>query len=98
MVDVVIQTMGRGTVHHAVFAEKTCGAVLVDDEMERLIVPAIGAIAMPVSACSLFQRYGGGIVQADDKRGALDGLECGLVGGIGGDEPFPRRGPEVPVG
>jgi hypothetical protein len=52
-VDVVVEAVSRSSVHHTVLAVKTGGTVLVDDELQRLVEPAVAAITVPVLARAL---------------------------------------------
>jgi hypothetical protein len=52
-VDVVVETVSGSTVHHTVLAVETRSTVLVDDELQRLVEPAVAAITVPVLARAL---------------------------------------------
>lgn len=98
LVDVVVETVSRGTVHHGVLAEESGCAVLVDDEIEWLVIPAVGAISVPVDMGTLLKGDGRCIVETDEERGALDGLQGLLIGRAGSQEFLPGSSPEVAVG
>jgi hypothetical protein len=61
-------------------AHETCGAVVVDDELEWLIKPTVLAVSMPVLVCTLFQRDGCGIIKTNDERSRFDVLEGLRIG------------------
>lgn len=82
--DVVVQTVGGGSIHHRVFAEETGGTIVVDNELKGFVVPAILAVAMPVLMCAFFESYGCGVIEANDEGGGLDGFEGGGVSRVGG--------------
>jgi len=46
-------------------SHETSRAVLVDDELEGFVIPAVLAVAMPILVGTLFKGDGGGIVKAD---------------------------------
>jgi len=52
---VIVEAMGWSAVHHAVFAYKAGGTIVVDDELERLVEPAVHAITMPVLVSAFFK-------------------------------------------
>jgi hypothetical protein len=52
-VDVVVETVSGSAIHHTVLAVETGGTVLVDDELQRLVEPAVAAITVPVLARTL---------------------------------------------
>lgn len=62
-------------IHHAVFALEAGSSIVVDDELEGFVVPAVGAVAMPEAAGAFFQRDGGGFVEADDEGGGFNVFE-----------------------
>ena len=97
VVDEVVEAVGGGSVHHAVLAHETGGAVVVDDELERLVVPAVLAVTVPVLVGALLEGDGGGIVKADDEGRSLNGLESLGVLGVGGEESGAGIGPDVTV-
>ncbi|KAG7146692.1 hypothetical protein HYQ46_004501 [Verticillium longisporum] len=47
IIDVVVQAMGRSAIHHGVLAHEARSAVVVNNELKRLVKPAILAISMP---------------------------------------------------
>ena len=73
--DVVVEAVRRRAVHHAVLAHEARGAVVVDDELTGFVEPAVGAGAVPVDVCALFEGDGRFGVEADEKVGGFDGLE-----------------------
>jgi len=85
-------------VHHAVLAHEAGGAVVIDNELERLVKPPVGAIAVPVLMSPLLQSDGLGIIQTDNEAGGLDVPEGLLVGGIGSNEGLAGSIPVVTVG
>ena len=96
-INVVVKAVGGGAVHHAVFAYEARSAVFVNDKFKGFVVPAILAVAVPVLVGALFESDRGRIVKANNEGGSLDCLEGGRVGGIGGEEGFTGRGPDVAV-
>lgn len=97
VVDIVVQAVGWGTVHHAVLAHEAGGSVVVDDELYGFVEPAVLAITVPVLVRALLEGNGGGIVKADDERGRLNGLQRLSVGGVGLEEDLAGVGPDVAV-
>lgn len=98
VVDVVTETVGGGAVHHAVLTHETGSAVLVDDELERLVEPPVATISVPVRASTLIQSHRGGVIQADSKGSGLDLLESLLVSRIESHKLLPGSSPEIAVG
>ena len=47
-VDVVVEPVRRRAVHHRVLADEARRAVVVDDELQRLVEPAVAPVAVPV--------------------------------------------------
>lgn len=94
---VVVQAVGRGAVHHRVLACEACSAIVVNDELEGLVEPAVGAITVPVLMGTLLKGNWGGVVKADDKRGGLDGFDGGGVDVGCGLEAGVHFGPDVAV-
>lgn len=64
-------------------SHETSAAVLVYDELEGFVVPAVLAVAVPVLVSALVEGDGGGVVEADYEGGGLDDLEGFFV--LGGD-------------
>ncbi|KAF1738016.1 Adenylyl cyclase-associated protein [Beauveria bassiana] len=95
--DVVVEAVGRSTVHHGVLTHEARGAVIVDDELEGFVVPAIGTVTVPVGMGTLLEGDGRGVIETDDKGGCLNGLETSLVLGAGVEENGARIGPDVAV-
>jgi len=48
-----------------VLSHETSAAVLVDDELEGFVVPAVLAVAVPVLMGALFEGDRGGVIEAD---------------------------------
>lgn len=94
---VVVQSVSGRAVHHAVFAEETGGAVLIDDEFKRFVVPPILSVAVPVLVRALFEGNRRGIVKAHNKGGRLDGFECSGIGWVGRKEPSASGRPDVTI-
>ena len=67
------------TVHHAVLAEKTRGAVAIDNELKGLVVPSVLPVAVPVLVGALLEGYRRRVVEAHDERGRLDSLKGSTV-------------------
>lgn len=66
-IDSVADAVSWGAIHHAVFTHETCGAVVVDDELQRFVKPAICAVTVPIDVCSLFQSHRSRSIQRNDK-------------------------------
>ncbi len=94
---VVVQSVSGRAVHHAVFAEETGGAVLIDDEFERFVVPPILPVAVPVLVRALFEGNRRGIVKAHNKGGRFDGFECSGIGWVGRKKPSTSERPDVTI-
>ena len=77
---VVVQSVRRRTVHHAVLAHEAGSAVVVDNELERLVEPSVAAVAMPVLMRSLMKSHWRGVVKTDHERRCFDCFESCLVG------------------
>lgn len=60
-------------------AHEARGTVVVDDELDGLVVPAVLAVAVPVLVGALFKGDGGAVVEADDEGRGFDELEGSLV-------------------
>jgi len=56
-----------------VLAHEAGCAVVVYDELQRLVEPAIATVAVPVLVCAFFEGYGGGVVEADYEGGGFEG-------------------------
>jgi hypothetical protein len=96
-VDVVVEAVGGCAVHHAVLAVEARGTVLVDDELEGLVEPAVATVTVPVLASALVESDGCCIVETDNERGGLNLLEGSFIGRVGLDQTFARVGPVVTV-
>lgn len=97
LVGEVVEAVGGGAVHHRVLAHEARGAVVVDDELERLVEPAVGAVAVPVLVGAFLERDRGGVVEADDERGGFDGVDRRGVCGGGSAQLGVYVGPDVAV-
>ena len=97
VVDKVINPVGRGTVHHGVFTHEAGGTVVVDDELQRLVVPTVGTISVPVLVRALLESHGGRIVEADNEGRRLNRLNRGSVAGVGIEEDLAGIGPNISV-
>jgi hypothetical protein len=95
VVDVVVEAVGLGAVHHGVLAHEARRAVLVDDELQRLVVEAVLTVAVPVLVGALLAGDWGLLVEADDEGRGLDLAE--QVGVSGGHELVAEDGPLVAV-
>jgi hypothetical protein len=80
-----------------VLANEARCAVIVDDELQRLVEPAVAAVAVPVLACALFQCDRGRIVEADDEGGGFDGFDCAGVDFGGSFELGIHVSPDIAV-
>jgi len=98
VVDVVVEAVRGRAVHHAVLAHEAGGGIVVDDELQRLVEPAVAAVAVPVLVRALLQGHRGGVVQADEEAGRLDLAQGLLVGRVGRQQLVAGVGPEVAVG
>lgn len=98
VVEVIVEAVGGAAVHHAVLTHETSSAVVIDDELQGLVEPAVHAIAVPVLVSPLLQGHGGGVVEADDKAAGLDVAQSLLVRGAGCQQLLPSIGPQVTVG
>ena len=96
-VGVVVDTVRRSAVHHAVLSQEAGRAVVVDHELQRLIVPAVRAVAVPVLACAFVERDGSRVVEADEEGAGFEGVEDGFVARRSGEEMFAGIGPGVTV-
>lgn len=96
-VRVVVQSMRRGAVHHAVFPHETGGAVVIDDELQRFVEPTVAAVPVPVLVGSLFQGHRGGIIKTHDERRSLDGFGRRRVSRVSGEECRASRCPNITV-
>jgi hypothetical protein len=57
-----------------VFTHETSGTIVVDDELQGFVKPAVRAVTVPVLTRTLFEGDRGRIVKADDERGGFDGF------------------------
>ena len=55
------------------------GAVVADDELEGLVVPAVYAVAKVELMGTFGGGFGAGVVEADDEGGGFDGRDAGSV-------------------
>jgi hypothetical protein len=98
VVDIIVQAVGGSTVHHAVLTHETSGAIVVDNELQRLIEPAVGAITVPVLRAALSQSDGASVVQADHKASRLNLLQGQLIGRVKRNEGLASSSPVIAVG
>lgn len=84
----VVQAMSWGAVHFTVFALETRRAVVVNDELQRFVEPAVSTVSVPELARTLLESDWRSIVQTDNKRRRFDVLDRGFVSFIGVEEAF----------
>jgi hypothetical protein len=58
-----------------VFTLETRCTIIIDDELQWLVEPAVLAVTMPVLVCTLFECDWSSIVEADDERGCFDSFD-----------------------
>jgi len=80
-----------------VLAHEARGAIVVDNELQGLVVPAIGTVAMPILVGPLLKSDRLGVVQADDEGSRLNGLEKTLVARASLEQSDASIGPDVTV-
>ena len=97
LVHVVVEPVRRRPVHHAVLPQEPRRPVVVHDELQRLVVPPVLPVAVPVLARALLERHGRRVVEAHDERSRLDRLERRRVLGRRIQEHLARIGPHVPI-
>lgn len=78
-------------------AHEAGGAVVVDDELKRLVKPTVGTVTVPVLVSTLLEGDRRGIIKADDEGGGLYGLESRLVLGAGVEEHLASVCPDIAV-
>ena len=96
-VNVIVQTMSRGAIHHGMFADEARSAIIVDDELYGFVEESVLAVAMPVLMGSFFERDWGRIVKTYDERRGLDCFKGRSIGGMSGQEVFACRVPEISI-
>lgn len=87
-VDGITEPMGGRAVHHRVFANEPSRAIVVDDELDRLVVPSVRSVAVPVGMSALFESHRRSRIQADDKRSGFNFLQRGGVVDAGRKKVF----------
>ena len=97
VINVIVQAVSGGSVHHRVLAHEAGGSIVVDDELKRLVKPAVLAIAVPVLMSALFKSYRVSLIQADHEGGGLNGLKGGLVLRAGIEKSDASVSPNVAV-
>jgi hypothetical protein len=55
VIEVIVETVGGGTIHHRVLTHESCGAILIDDELEGLVEEAVLTVSVPVLVRTLLE-------------------------------------------
>src|SRR5687767_11667539 len=72
-------------------------AIVINDELQRLVEPAVSTITVPVLMSALLEGDGGSIVEADHESGRLNGLKGLPVLSTTLEQDLTSVGPHVTV-